>query len=59
MKLRTSCLACRKHTNNVGSRKTIMINKAIRDKSKCAICNNEKSRFMKLNHSKKKWPVIL
>ena len=51
--MRTYCLACRKYTNNVVSRKTIMINAAIRGKSKCAICNNKKSRFIKLNHSKK------
>ena len=49
----TSCFSCRKHTNNVGSRKTIMINAAVKHNSKCAICNNKKSRFMKLNHSKK------
>ena len=30
-----------------------MINAAIRDKSKCAICSNKKSRFMKLNHNKR------
>ena len=49
--MRTYCLACRKHTNNVSSKKVIMINAAIRDKSTGAICNNEKSRFMKLNHN--------
>ena len=57
--MRTYYFPCRKHTNNVGSRKTIMINAAIKQKSKCAICNNKKSRFMKLNHSKKKLSVIL
>ena len=51
--MRTYCLSCRKHSNNVTSRKTIMINATIRDKSKCAICNNKMSRFMKLNHNKK------
>ena len=51
--MRTYYFPCRKHTNNVGSRKTIMITAAIKQKSKCAICNNKKSRFMKLNHSKK------
>ena len=50
--MRTYCLACRQHTSNVGSRKTIMINAAIRYKLKCAICNDKKSRFVKLNTSK-------
>ena len=50
--MRTCCLACRRHTNNVRSKKVIMIDAAIRDKSKCATCNNKKSRFMKLNHNK-------
>ena len=50
--MRTYCLACRKHTNNVSSNKVIMINAAIRKKSKCTICNNKKSIFMKLNNNK-------
>ena len=37
MKLRTYsyCLACRKHTNNIESRKITMTNKVVRDKSRC------------------------
>ena len=38
------CLACRKHTNNAGSRKTKMINAAFRSKSKYSISNNEIDR---------------
>ena len=32
MKLRTYCLACRKHTNNIGSKTVKMTNKVVRDK---------------------------
>ena len=36
--MRTYCLACRKHTNNFGSRKITMTNEVIRNKSKCGVC---------------------
>ena len=45
MKLRNYCLACRKHTNNIGS-KTV-INKVISDKPRCSECLSDKSQFMK------------
>ena len=32
MKLRAYCLACRKNTNNLASRKVAPINKVVRDK---------------------------
>ena len=48
--MRTYCLACRINTNNVGSRKTTMINEAIRDKTDMCY---KKSRFMKLHYNKK------
>ena len=51
--MRTYCLACRKHTNNVGSRNITMKNKVIRNKSKCGICLSDKSRFLKQKHNKK------
>ena len=35
MKLRTYCLACRKHTNNIASGKITMTNKVVRDNSRC------------------------
>ena len=41
MKLKTYCLACRKHTNNSDSKKVIKTNAVIRAKSRCAICNNK------------------
>ena len=59
MKLRSYCLACRKHANNTGSRKVTMTNKVIRGKSRCAQCFSDKSRFMKQKLNKKKWSVIL
>ena len=52
MKMRTCYLACRKHTNYVGSWNTTMTNKVIRNISKCGICLSDKARFMKQNHSK-------
>ena len=53
MVLRTSCLACRKHTKNIASRKVTMANKVIRDKSICSECLSDKSRFIKQKHNKK------
>ena len=47
MKLETYCLACRKHTNNSGSKRLTMTNAVIRGKSKCYIFNNKKFPFMK------------
>ena len=51
--LRTHCLVCRKHTNNIASRKLTMTNKVIRDKSRCSEYLSDKSRFMKQKHNKK------
>ena len=51
--MRTYCLACRKHINNVGSWNTTMANKAIRNKSKCSICLSDKSKFIKQKPDKK------
>ena len=45
MKLRIYCLACRKHTNNIASRKVNMTNKVIRDKSRYGECLPDKSRL--------------
>ena len=53
MRLRSYCLACREHTGNIGSKKISMTNKVIRDKSRCAECFSDKSRFMKEKHNKK------
>ena len=53
MKLKAYCLACRKHTGNIGSRKVTMTNKVIRDKSGCARCLSNKSRSLKQKPNKK------
>ena len=53
MVLRTYCLACRKDTNNIASRKVTMTNKVIRDKSRFSECLSDKLRFMKQKHNKK------
>ena len=50
--MKNYCLACSKHTNNVGSWSTTMANKVMRIKSKCDVCLSDKSRFVKENHSK-------
>ena len=47
MKLKTYCLACREHVNNIGSKTDTMTNKVTRDKSRCAQCLSDKSWFMK------------
>ena len=53
MKLRTYSLVCRKHTNNIASRKGTMTNKVVRDNSKCGKCLSDKSRFLKQKANKK------
>ena len=52
MKLGTYCLAYRKHTNNIASRKITMTNKVVRDKSRCNECLSDKSRFLKQKPNK-------
>ena len=46
MKLRTYYLSCSEHTDNIGSKRVTMTNKLIRDKSRCANCLSDQSRFM-------------
>ena len=50
--MQTYCLSCRRHTDNIGSKKVTIINKIIRDKSKCANCMYDRSRFLKQKHDK-------
>ena len=47
MKKETYCLACRKYTENINPE--IVRNRQIRlmIQSNCAVCNSEKSRFIK------------
>ena len=42
-----------KHTDNIGSKKAIMTNKVIIEKSKCASCVAENSKFLKQKSNKK------
>ena len=51
--MQTYCLGCRRHTGNIGSKKVIIMNKVIRDKSRCASCMTDKSRFLKQRFNKK------
>ena len=53
MKMKTYCLACRKHTNNICLRKLTMANKVVRDKSRCSECLSDKSRVMNKDSIKK------
>ena len=57
--MQTYCLGCRRHTGNIGSKKVMMKNKIIRNKSRCANCNADKSRFLKQKlHKKSSWNNI-
>ena len=51
--MQTYCLGCKKQPDNIGSKKVIMINKVIRDKSRSVNCMTDKSRFLKQKHNKK------
>ena len=51
--MQTYCLSCKKHTNNIGSKKLIMISKVVREKSRCANCMVDQSRFLKQKLNKK------
>ena len=51
--MQTYCLSCKKHTNNIVSKKVIMTNKVVIKKSICANCMSDKSRFLKHKHNKK------
>ena len=52
MKLKTYCLACRKHINNIASTKVTMKIKVIKDKSS-GECLSDKSSFLKQKPKKK------
>ena len=53
MKLRTYCLACRKHVNNRAPWKVKMANKVVRDKSRGGQCSSDKLIFFKQKPKKK------
>ena len=50
--MQTYCLNCRKHTDNIVSKKVIT-NEIVRQSSRCANCVAEKSRFLKQKRTKK------
>ena len=52
MILRTYCLRCRKHINNIASKDVVMTNKVIWNKSRCGECLSDKSRFTVQEDSK-------
>ena len=58
MKLETYCSVSREHANNISSKNVTMTNKVIRDKSRCAQCLPDKSRFMKQKPNKKVGSII-
>ena len=45
--MKNYCLSCKKHNDDMGSKKVIITNKIIRQVSKCSNCAAEKSRFLK------------
>ena len=51
--METYRLSCRKHTNNIGSKKVIKTNKVIREESRCANCMSDKARFLKQKNNRK------
>ena len=53
MKLRTYCLACRKHAIIIGSKAVTITNKITKNKSRCSECLSDKSQFMKQKPTKK------
>ena len=57
--MQTYCLGCRRQTGNIDSKNVSVTNKAIRQKSRCANCMSDKSRFFKQKHNKKGVGIIL
>ena len=43
----TYCLGCKDYTQNFRPEKMKMTNKVLREKSHCAVCQSNKSRFLK------------
>ena len=57
--MQTFYVGCKKQTDNVSLKKVIMRNKVIRDKSRCANCMSNKSRFLKQKHNRKVVGIML
>ena len=43
----TYCFGCKDYTQNLRQEKIKMINKVLREKSHCVVCQSDKSRFLK------------
>ena len=43
----TYCFGCKDYTKNFRPEKVKMINKVLREKSNCVVCQSNKSRFLK------------
>ena len=51
-KMKSYCLKCKKHTENINPQVSSTSNGKIIILSKCAICGNKKSRFVKKQEAK-------
>ena len=49
----TYCLWCKYFIHNFRPQKVKMTNKVFREKSNCAVCQSNKSRFLKQKHNSK------
>ena len=50
----TYCLKCKDFTHNFRRQEVKMTNKVLRKKSNSAVCQSNKSRFLKQKHNNKK-----
>ena len=50
--MKTYCLKCKKHTGNIDSKIVRTNNNRILMQSKCSVCKNKKSRFVKEQEQK-------
>ena len=55
--MKTYCLSCEKHTDNIGLKKKIMTNKVVRQSSKCANCANNDYQY-KMNEIENKFLLV-
>ena len=53
--MKTYCIVCKKKTDNINSKVVKTKNGQLMLMSKCSICGNKKSRFMKEQEGKGLW----
>ena len=46
-----NCLGCKDYTHKFRSQEIKMTNKVLREKSNCAVCSSNKSRFLNQKHN--------